>query len=115
MSTKRVEAAQKAYQGWRTKYQPKSYENSAENREVLRQLDEKFVWTFFADAEPQHVSSGFWEKSGWSFYVSEVPWDGKAGAEVYDAMVRDTCDECSGPDSDCYECEGSGEKVYFVD
>ena len=115
MSTERVEEARKAYQGWEAFFEPKSYEDTPENRTFLKTLDPKYVWTFFADAEPQHVANGFYEDTGWSFYVSAKPWEGRAGAINYDCSVRDICDQCSGPGSDCADCDGSGESVYYVD
>jgi hypothetical protein len=115
VSTKRVKAARKAFLAWEAKYQPKSYEDTPENRAFLQSLDPKYVWTFFSDAEPQHVANGFYENSGWSFYVSSKPWEGSAGEINYDCSVRDICDQCPGDGSDCEACDGSGESVYYVD
>jgi hypothetical protein len=115
VSTERVEAARKAYQDWEAEYQPKSFEDTQENRAFLNGLDPQYVWTFFADDEPQHVSNGYFEKSGWSFYVSSKPWAGRPGEVTYDCSIRDTCDQCSGAGSDCEECDGSGEAIYYVD
>ena len=115
MSTKKVEKALKAYQGWIARYKPKHYEATSENIAFIAGIDERYVWTFIADTLAQHVSNGFWNNNAFDFYVSEVAWGGKAGNENYYVEVRDTCDECSGTGSNCNEFEVSGEKVYFVD
>ncbi|MEY4331464.1 MAG: hypothetical protein RLZZ196_202 [Bacteroidota bacterium] len=121
---------QEDYDYFFEKYQPVEYDVTDDNREFLKTVDPKFVWTNHSTCTNEYLSPGFhefspnsccWQEFVW--YVSETPWESDDSSQWI--LVSDTfpCPDCN-PDNDedmsegnpdCTICEGNAFYQYYAD
>ena len=111
-------------------YKPKTYEVNDENREYLKTVDPKLVWTAHSTCENDFISPGFlefspssccWEEHEW--FVSEKPWESDDSSEWIQTSAHMPCPECNPEadedmeesNSECGICEGMAWYTYYTD
>ncbi len=121
---------QDAYDYFMKEYAPKVYEVTDENREIVKAIDPKFVWTAHSTCENDFISPGFlefsassccWEAHEW--LVSEKAWESDDSSEWIQTSIHAACPECNpdGDDdldegsADCTICYGDAHYIYYAD
>ncbi len=121
---------QDAYDYFMKEYAPKVYEVSDENREIVKAIDPKLVWTAHSTCENDFISPGFlefsptsccWEAFEW--LVSEKPWESDDSSEWIQTSIQTSCPECNPDDDDdldegnpdCTICDGEAHYTYYAD
>lgn len=111
-------------------YKPEHYEVTPENRELIKAMDPKFVWTAHSTCENDFISPGFlefspnsccWAEHEW--LVSDTPWESDDSSEWIQTSAHMPCPTCN-PDADedieegkpeCLTCEGDAWYTYYTD
>lgn len=111
-------------------YKPKAYEVNDDNRNYLKTVDPKFVWTAHSTCENEFISPGFhelspssccWEEYEW--FVSDKPWESDDSSQWIQTSAHMSCPECN-PEADedmeesnpdCKICEGMAWYTYYTD
>ncbi len=121
---------QDAYDYFIKEYEPEHYEVTPENRELIKSMDPKFVWTAHSTCENDFISPGFlefspnaccWAEHEW--LVSEKPWESDDSSEWIQTSIHAPCPNCN-PDGDedleegnpeCDLCFGDAHYIYYED
>jgi hypothetical protein len=119
---------QQEYDDFMADYNFTVYEVTDENREIVKAMDPKYVWTSHTTCEDSYVSPGFlefspsnccWHEEEW--YVSETPWATDDSSTWIRTSHNFACTICN-PDGeldegakDCAICEGIGFYQYYTD
>ena len=121
---------QQDYDYFFEQYSPVEYEVNDENRELLKSIDPKFVWTAHSTCEDDFISPGFlefspssccWRECSW--YVSNIQWKSDESSEWITVSHGFPCPECNpNNDEDIYEgkpeceiCYGEAFYTYYAD
>jgi len=126
MSEITAEQYQEAYNDWVKTYRPvKFVEYSADNLELMKKQDPRYVWTDHDTCENSKLSAGFhffgdppsccWVTHGW--HIVEV-----AHGDYYDDVDISAYLPCECYDShqdewnaECNKCDGEGHIQYYFD
>jgi hypothetical protein len=121
---------QDAYDEFIKAYAPKHYEVTDENREIVKAIDPKFVWTAHSTCENDFISPGFlefsptnccWHEQEW--LVSEKAWESDDSSEWVQTSMNTSCPECNPENDedleegnpDCTICSGDAHYTYYAD
>jgi hypothetical protein len=121
---------QEIYDDFLETYKPEHYEVTPENRELIKAMDPKFVWTAHSTCDNEFIAPGFlefspssccWAEHEW--LVSDKAWESDDPSQWIQTSISLNCFLCNPGDDDdvtegnpeCTTCNGDVLYTYYTD